>query len=173
MFRCPVCDVEFQRLEYEGFPVLRCHACLGYLISRNRMESVRRVQATSVSQLQDEALAEKRDDTNDPLKCPRCRGAMRKEFIEEPASFFIDTCRACELVWFDGGELARLQLSYEISPKGREAAEYQRRMREMTVEQREQFERNLALLPKGDASVLSGFGATLLESLLRFFHASP
>jgi Zn-finger nucleic acid-binding protein len=136
------------------------------------MESVRRAQATSVSQLQDEVLAERRDDTDDPLKCPRCCAAMQKEFIEEPASFFIDTCRTCELVWFDGGELARLQLSYEISPKGREAAEFQRRLREMTVEEREQFERNLTLLPKGDASVLSGFGAGLLSGLVRFFRVS-
>jgi len=90
---------------------------------------------------------------------------MTKRFLADPALFHLDTCRRCEPVWFDGGELARLQLSYQISPQGKDAAELQRRWREMPPERREEFEQNLARLPVEEAAPFSAFEEALAGAM--------
>ncbi len=155
--KCPSCSSTLVRTEYEGFPVFRCDGCHGYLLARRRMGSIQKKQDKSIEHLKQETLAEAGEDTKDRIPCPRCRIRMKKEFLKEPAAFHIDTCKACQLVWFDGGELARLQLSHEISDRGQEAAEMKRRHDEMTPQRREQFERDLANLPEPKSPVFEGF----------------
>ncbi len=153
--KCPVCSDELERVTYEGMSVQRCGQCRGVLAGRQRVEAIKRTREKPPKQLMDEAAREANADTEAKVRCPRCRAAMAKQRLPKPASFHIDTCAACKLIWFDGGELARLQLTYEISPQGREAAEFQRRLAEMTPEQKQEFEENLARLPDslpGDSS---------------------
>ena len=67
----------------------------------------------------------------------------------------MDECPACRVVWFDGGELAQMQLVSETSEQGREAESFRRRLREMSPEELQQYERNLAKMPEGTASLAS------------------
>jgi Zn-finger nucleic acid-binding protein len=90
---------------------------------------------------------------------------MGKELLKGSASFCIDKCPDCELVWFDAGELARLQLDYEATPREREATRFQDRHRQMNPEEKRQFEQHLARLPEGDATLASAFGQGLMESM--------
>jgi len=90
---------------------------------------------------------------------------MDKEHWKWADSFCIDKCRDCEVVWFDAGQLARLQLEHEATPRAREASRLQNRHREMTLEEKEQFEHHLACLPEGDATLASAFGEGLMESM--------
>jgi Zn-finger nucleic acid-binding protein len=145
---CPICEVELTRVIYQGFPVFHCGQCHGYLVSRQRMESISHSYVRPVEELKQETLEHHHDDTGQVLRCPGCRKRMRKQSLKPPASFNLDLCDACRFVWLDGGELARLQLAHRISPQGREAAELQRRYREMTPEQRAQLEQNIAKLPE-------------------------
>jgi Zn-finger nucleic acid-binding protein len=138
-------------------PVFRCEGCYGYLLARRRMEGIQRVQEKTIAELKRETLAEAQEDSGELIRCPRCRGRMKKEWLKEPAAFHIDSCAGCQLIWFDGGELARLQLSHEISARGQDAAEMQRRHRQMTPQQREQLERDLANLPDPETAVFGGF----------------
>lgn len=153
-------------MTYEGLPVFRCDHCFGYLVGRQRMEGIRRIRKKSVEELKCETLAEIGEDTQQELRCPRCRGKMRKELLKEPMSFHIDTCGSCRLIWFDGGELARLQLDHEIRPQSKEAAELQRRHREMTPERRAEFEQNLAKLPEAESPWEQGFREAAFEALV-------
>jgi len=163
--KCPACTAELVRVTYEGLPVFRCQQCCGYLVGRRRLEGIKRSRGKSVEELKQETLAESRADTEQRVRCPRCRVYMKKEFLKDPASFHIDTCASCELIWFDGGELARLQLAHEITPQAREAAEFQRRLREMSPEQRAQFEENLANLPEPESPLFGGFREAVIGSL--------
>ena len=54
-------------------------------------------------------------------------------------SFHIDKCRDYEYVWFDAGELARLQLDFEATLQGQEAAYFQEQLRNMTPKETQQF----------------------------------
>jgi len=165
--KCPACTAELVRVTYEGLPVLRCEYCFGYLLGQKRMEGIQRTRRRSTDELEQEAVAENRGDSEQKIRCPRCRKKMRKEFLKEPASFHTDTCVNCQLIWFDGGELARLQLRHEIRPQAREAAELERRHREMSPERRAEFERNLAKLPEPESPLEAGFKEAVIEALFR------
>jgi len=90
---------------------------------------------------------------------------MVEEYRKHPVPLHIDTCSDCDLVWFDPGELARMQIGYEATAQAKETAELQHRARNMTPEERTQFERNLANLPEGTATLASAFGQGLIESI--------
>jgi len=154
--KCPSCQSELRRILYESMPVFRCLKCHGYLLSEKRLQGVRRSPATDIEQLKQEVIAEARPDTLGPVRCPRCGRKMDKRRIEEPAALNIDVCRECRLVWLDGGELGRLQLSHEMTEKAQESRRFRRRLETMTPEERAEFEKNLAELPeeKAQPSVL-------------------
>ena len=164
--KCPVCGSGMKRILYEGFAVFRCMNCHGYLMADRRLENIRRSDKRSVELLKQEVTEQSGGDTAEKIRCPRCHRVMKKKFIAAPASLHIDACRDCEMLWLDGGELARLQLSHEISARGRDAAEFRRRHREMTPEQKAQFEQDLEKLDSGEQSAGSILGETFLESLV-------
>ena len=153
--KCPVCADELVRTTYEGSPVFRCEKCFGYLVGRKRAEGIKRTQQKTVAQLKNETLDEGQQDTEETIRCPRCRMKMKKKLLEEPVALHVDRCKPCDLVWFDGGELARIQLGHQITPQAQEAAQMQRRMAEMDPERRRQFEENLDKLPVRGNEVLS------------------
>ena len=171
---CPNCQTDLFRVPYEGIQVLQCEQCKGHLLHRRRLDSVKRRREKSFEQLRAEAVADTAEavadtdvDTSDKVPCPRCFRRMTKEFVKEPAALHIDVCEPCRLVWLDGGELARLQLAWEISPQGVEAAELQRRLAEMSDERRAAFEENVANLPPGDSTGLSGIGEGFVAAFLQ------
>jgi Zn-finger nucleic acid-binding protein len=129
---------------------MKCH---GYLLAESRVEAAKRIQKRAVEQLKQEVVDESRPDTKEVVRCPRCLRKMAKRFVDAPASLTLDICPECRHVWLDGGELARLQLSHEISPGGRDAAERRRRLEAMTPEAKAEFERNLAKLKADDGSL--------------------
>jgi len=164
MMRCPSCPGQLERTRYEGLPVFRCLACLGYLVETRRVTDIKRRRFKPDARLQADALAA-HDDNTESIRCPRCRREMAKERSKRPLSFHIDTCHDCSLVWLDLGELARIQLDFEATPRAKDAQRLQKRHQEMTDAERDEFARNLAALPPGDASLLSPFGEALVESL--------
>ncbi len=168
VMKCPTCSDTLVRVKYEGFPVFRCESCFGYLVPVHRIDSFKRSRGKTIEQLKDETLGESRPDTEERIRCPRCKMVMKKEFFKDLASFHTDTCESCELIWFDGGELARLQLCYEMSPQGQDAAEFQRRLREMSPEAKAEFERNLANLPERESAVSGALRESLLRGRFRF-----
>jgi Zn-finger nucleic acid-binding protein len=152
---CPVCSAPLRRILYEGFAVFRCMKCHGYLLGENRVEAAKRIRKETVEQLKQQVIDESRPDTKETIRCPRCRRKMEKRFVEAPAALSMDVCPDCTLVWLDGGELARLQLSHEISPAGRDAGERQRRLETMSPEAKAEFEENLSKLKAEESLVAS------------------
>jgi Zn-finger nucleic acid-binding protein len=148
MMNCPACQSVLERVRYEGFPVMRCSACRGYLLAAQRADAIKRKREKDVEELKDEVLEAALPDSHDPVRCPRCHGKMDKQWIRDPASFLLDKCEACDLWWFDAGEIARYQLAYQISAQGREAAEMQERFADMSDERKEELARNIQRLPQ-------------------------
>ena len=168
--KCPACLLALDRSRYEGLPVLSCNGCNGYLVGTRRVSGINRRREKSPEDLKQESLivgGKKSGDKDsvDTLRCPRCRQPMNKELWKGAATFHIDKCRTCELVWFDAGELARCQLDYEATPRAQESSRLQTRHREMTPQEQRQFEQNLARLPEGDATLASAFGKGFMECM--------
>lgn len=89
-----------------------------------------------------------------------------KEPAKAPEKFYLDKCRECQFVWFDAGELAKIQIAYEATARSQEATLLQERHRQMDPAAKEQFEENLANLPESKSTIEMALGEALLEALL-------
>jgi len=168
---CPKCEVALTSVSYEGFRILQCPECKGYLVPLDRLESIKRAPRTPQEQLKEEARTEFKGDASAPVRCPRCHGPMEKTPLDVPMlTLQSDRCASCRLVWLDGGELALLQLAYEMSQQFLNAEDMKQRLRELEAspERKAQFEANLAQLPEPAdpvADALGGGVGLLLWSL--------
>lgn len=173
MRTCPVCNVELQFVDYEGFRVRQCCLCRGHLVPLLRFKSIKRVDRKSPDELKSEAKSEFRKSSIETLKCPKCHLALEKRRVDLPfVELHTDVCEGCEVVWLDGGELALLQLGYQASSKFIDAQEFKRRMAELEASpaRKARFEENLGKLPRGKTpwhGALDDAGDALLSSLLR------
>ena len=147
---CPSCAVPLAPETYEGFPVLRCPDCAGHLLDLSRYEAIRRLPEKSLAELEAEAKETFAGDNPAAIRCPRCHLAMERLPLSVPGfELHRDLCRACALVWLDGGELALAQLAYQATPAFRDRQELKRRAAalEADPERKAAFEEALAQLP--------------------------
>ena len=73
---CPICQVPLLLETYEGFGVLRCPECQGYLVELARYETIRRLPRTPLAELEAEARDDFHGDYPDLIRCPRCHAVM-------------------------------------------------------------------------------------------------
>ena len=169
---CPVCQVPMARGSYEELPVFRCSDCRGHLVDSEHAQAIKRRLLLKAAELKAEALADEQPDSESRLNCPRCRRRMTKQHVRLQGDFQLDLCDHCRFIWFDGGELALWQLAHENTEQGREAAEFQRRHREMTDEQREALQQNLDRLPESPTVLHTLFAGVLEGMFLRRWRVS-
>jgi Zn-finger nucleic acid-binding protein len=175
MRTCPICSTALTPVEYEGVAVQRCDQCRGHLVDLSRVDSIKRITGKSPKELKTEATAEFHGDNPGKIKCPRCHMPMGKQPVKLPGlAMETDFCRACSLVWFDGGELALAQLGYEATPGFADAQEMKRRMAELEASpaRKAAFEKDLAKLPEPPGlfeEALRDHAAQALGSILRTY----
>ena len=160
---CPTCETELVNEKYEGHNVFQCPDCSGYLIKRQRMAQIKDTRETSSAELESHATARAAEDRTDLIRCPRCRvqrmNKQRIHFDERPdESFMIDICGKCQMVWFDGGELAKLQIDHESSIKAIDQLERQQLAQNLGSERKQELEQRIAALPTG----AGGIGSQIL-----------
>ena len=182
MKQCPICpDAQLQRIRYEGFALLMCSSCGGALVDDPDIKGIERKMEIREDQLVPQAAVSNSPNSPDNagiLHCPRCLNDMTKApALEElPASlksttiedFYIDHCKNCRLTWFDGGELAKLQLSYERSAKGQENKQHYENYLELNAAEQAKYRRTMAesVYSSGDA-LSKGFFESLAEMAKR------
>jgi len=94
-------------------------------------------------------LIESGSDTTATIRCPRCLGQMEKRVRTiGKASFSVDACTRCSVLWLDAGELAKLQVIHEYSPKGQQQQALRDRLNNMTPAEKQAFEDRIANLPE-------------------------
>ena len=150
------CGEPLKRTTYEDVQVMQCETCFGYLVARNRLTLIKGSRQMTPDALRDEARNEKAEDTAEQIRCPKCRvNRMRKERVRVTAdeSFFLDVCRECNQVWFDGGELAKLQMEFEQSAKAVEEFALKERLESRTDRERAEFEERVAQLPDSPSAL--------------------
>ncbi len=166
---CPTCDVPLDRVKYENVSVSQCPQCKGYLVNRNRVILSKTTQDVSSETLQAEVTTQSHPDAQANIRCPKCRGrTMSKERVpvEKDNEFFLDVCRDCNVAWFDGGELAKLQIQYESSMKAIEAYAFQQKAQHRTEEEEEEFQQNLAALPTAENPLKAAFRDNSLAAIV-------
>ncbi|GIW99218.1 MAG: hypothetical protein KatS3mg111_2551 [Pirellulaceae bacterium] len=150
---CPKCSVKLERTQYEHFGIRQCPRCHGMLMRRDRVQAIRNRRETPPEALVEEIAQSPADaDAQHRLRCPECRVTMRKERRRMgPTEFWVDVCPRCDLIWLDVGELAMLQLAFELSEQGAERLQIRERLQKMSPVQREELQRRIDSLPEYDA----------------------
>jgi len=143
--RCPKWETALQRSKYLDANVRQCASCKGLLLDRKRAEIIKKRVNKDVDQLTEESEQALSEDTVEKVRCPACRNRMDKKLIEE-LDFHVDECRNCHKAWFDGGELARLQLAFENRPQTEELNRMRQRIANMTAKERSDYEERIANL---------------------------
>ena len=172
---CPVCHVALEPEDYEGIRVLRCPQCAGHLVELNRYEAIQRLPAKTLADLEAEARDGFRGDSSETLRCPRCRGAMRKQPLHVPGfDLHMDLCKGCALAWLDGGELAMAQLGHQSTPGFRDRQELKRRHEAMEIDPERQaaFKAAVAKLPREHDSLSQGLRESVVDALGRILFQS-
>ena len=169
---CPICAVPLEPETYEGFPIWRCPECHGTLLDLSRYEAIQSIPDTSLAELEAEAQAGFQGDHPNRIRCPRCRGVMDKRPLRVPGfdNLHLDFCRACSLVWLDGGELALAQLAYQATPAFREKEEMKRRSaeRDADPERKAAFDEAVGKLPEAPGIFEGAFREALFDVLLTY-----
>jgi Zn-finger nucleic acid-binding protein len=170
MKTCPACKTYLKTEDYEGTKVWRCPDCRGVFIAKYKLDIVRHQRHRDRETLKAEAKADFKSDTKQTIRCPRCRAIMEKRPIASRYSTLtLDSCKSCEGIWLDGGELALAQLVYEASTTGTESLEFQRRMKELleSPERKAKFDAAMAALRENVPGDHSWHSADILLELIK------
>ena len=178
VLRCPVCDIPLCRITYEGVTVSLCPDCRGALVHDARLATIKRRRDRRWSARERRALAEAAlaADQRGRVECPRCLGPMAKTAVHLGSSgkaFHLDHCRACNVYWFDRGELALAQMIYEGERNGRAEGDLGRA--ERSVRAQIEFEarvREFADSAQGVALPIVGASSVTLGHALGAFAAA-
>jgi len=168
MRNCPHCRIPLISVDYEGVSVQWCERCRGHLMYAARLGPIKQIAGKSQDQLRTEAATEFRGNNTARIKCPRCCAPMSKQDTRLPGlNLQIDVCRACSLIWLDGGELALVQLGHEAKGAFANAQELKRRMEKMEAspDRKARFEEILARMPKENEEP-DAFPSDLVEEIL-------
>jgi len=143
--KCPSCDVPLNRASYAKANLERCLKCFGLLLSSYRAKTIQQRVDKDLDRLIEEARAAPQHDTVARIRCPQCRSPMSKSTDKE-FGFLIDECERCDLTWFDPRELALVQLVYESNPQRVEMNAFRERLKNMTAEERAEYEKRISKL---------------------------
>ena len=143
--QCPKCESGLTRSKYLGANVRKCESCNGMLLDRDRATKLEKRVNKEVEQLTREIETTAATDVLEKIRCPACRNRMKKVRVEE-LDFHVDECSNCDKAWFDGGELARLQLAFEKTPQTEELNKMRERLKGMSDEERAEYEKRIANL---------------------------
>ncbi len=119
--RCPACPTELTAKALETGASWTCAACRGVLMRGNALRL--HLDAAAMEELWKQAGAGARSTHR---ACPNCSAPFHV-WARPGASGAIelDACLKCALIWFDGGEIAKLQTSGHArtpsGPRGSEA----------------------------------------------------
>ena len=114
--------------KYAGVAVRKCQGCEGHLVRRNRAALIKLNRQKTDEELLAELASPHAVDTRKALSCPSCLALMAKQLKKVgPENYMIDVCSKCDHIWFDAGELAKLQLQFGESENWRELERFRRR----------------------------------------------
>lgn len=159
--KCPVCSESLTRAPYEGIPIFHCSGCHGHLLYPDQVEAAKRRRNQSEEQLS--AEAQQAFQNHGELRCPRCRGPMEEQRSSKHSKIFWDYCDACDLVWLDPGELAKIQQERETMLQDHEYQEMRQHWSDRSPEQMTEFQKKLSrqLEAKPKEQPVSTFSAFL------------
>lgn len=152
--KCPRCSGALEPLDIDGVKIDRCGSCRGIFLDKYELNRLNALNSGAAENLNDGAPGSAAIETSDASKkinCLRCSSVMNVVNFSYTSGIFIDHCPACESVWLDNGELAKilqyLKASETISEE--ESASYQNTLNEIKQRACEQKESGFRSISSG------------------------
>ncbi|MFH1593883.1 MAG: zinc metalloprotease HtpX [Candidatus Omnitrophota bacterium] len=129
---CPKCNQALTEEEYEGASVSKCVFCSGLLVSKDRIsrivirkekgfsDRVKKLAELTQKNGLDRVMSKVKESKRSPLKCPKCKGGMIRNFYTMVYFVEVDRCYTCDLTWFDKDELEMIQYLIENRKSGKD-----------------------------------------------------
>ena len=116
---CPRCSAALRTEFYEGVEVDRCAGCQGIWLDNQELKPIldRRevifseAEIAAVQGVNEQVSREDRSNTDGP-PCPVCGALMNEYTYMYDSGIVLDQCTE-HGVWFDAGELEKVQIVYE------------------------------------------------------------
>ncbi len=149
---CPICNVQLKPIRYSGIRIFSCKKCSGHLIENGRAKTIEKRIDKDMKSIVQEIAHRRTEDLKEIIRCPRCRNRMDKQEVKAARVFQQDSCRNCDAIWLDGGELAEIQLAYESNEQTQQVNRMRARLENMTEREKAEFEARISeLVECGDA----------------------
>ena len=118
---CPACRaIALTPVPYEGVIVEACDACGGYWLDGERLRHIIHARQVHFGRANCELIARQPRSPGIPageverqLSCPRCSCAMAVLNYAQDSGIIINRCPSCGGLWFDRGELDKVQMLVE------------------------------------------------------------
>lgn len=117
---CPTCESPAFRRMYEGVPVDQCSRCGGVWLDENELGVIiaaRDEKFTIEQRLNTIDLKGKDQPKSRWGRCPKCRKPLQRFQYAGNTGIFLDRCPSEHGIWFDSGELERVQMTIEESER--------------------------------------------------------
>ena len=152
--KCPRCWGALELLDIDGVKIDRCGSCRGIFLDKYELNRLNALTSEAAECLNDGVAGHSTIQTPDAskkIKCLRCSSVMQTVNFSYTSGILIDHCPACESVWLDNGELAKilefLKASESISEE--ESASYQNTLNEIKDSANKQKESGFRSISSG------------------------
>jgi Zn-finger nucleic acid-binding protein len=159
---CPQCNEKLARIKYKGANAQQCLSCNGILIDKTRASRIEKRVNKDVAQLAKEAERSESVDVQEEIRCPACRNRMAKVLVKE-LLFHVDECSNCDKAWFDGGEIAKIQLAFENKEQTIELNQMRTRLQNMSEAEKASYEKRIAELTDLGTPMEQAISESVLE----------
>jgi len=120
---CPKCDIPLKTNIYEDIEIDKCIQCQGVWLDEGEIvKIVQNKEETFDPNLIKETLGQgfsgiPKNEQQTAVMCPECQSAMTPINYDYSSGIILDRCPQGHGLWFDGGELEKVQIIREQSEK--------------------------------------------------------
>ncbi|MGE5329341.1 MAG: zf-TFIIB domain-containing protein [Deltaproteobacteria bacterium] len=108
--KCPVCDVEMKHASIKNVEIDYCEQCQGFWCDKDELEKVAMLgkdylASSPISKSIEEGIQSTNKPNKSLLLCPSCNASLVKFNYSYESDIFLETCKICNGIWVDDGEL--------------------------------------------------------------------
>ncbi len=101
--KCPKCQTDMEKIEYDEVTVDRCLGCKGLWFDMLEHEKLKGIPGSEIIDSGDPETGRKYNEI-DEVNCPVCRAQMIRMVDKDQPHIWYESCGVCYGVFFDAGE---------------------------------------------------------------------
>jgi len=118
---CPVCDNEMKTVSIKNIEIDYCDTCQGLWCDKDELERLAMLgraslESSPIAKSLIKDMQDIRTQKKSVLLCPSCEAGLEKLNYSYESDIILETCKICNGIWVDDGELSEI-IDYMYSSK--------------------------------------------------------